>query len=122
MRLPELPEPQTKEQSVIFAKIYADAIAGLSQLEQLKTYRLSLSEKEAPDWFIRMLDIEIDFILYRIDYLSDYNGAGNPLSYAVDTLQYIRVVMDMMRNFLRPERMHWISIKRADEWLSKIDE
>lgn len=118
MKLPDLPEPQTKDQSIIHAKAYSEAIANLPQMQQIKTDRIRLNEMQAPDWFIHMVDIEIDFILWRIDYLGHHSSAGDTRTYAADTLQYMRVVMDMMRNFLRPDRMYWRSIKRATEWLS----
>ncbi|MGC0123087.1 hypothetical protein ACRKSW_05005 [Providencia sp. 2024EL-00811] len=117
MIFPDLPVPKTKEQSVIHAKTYADTIRDSHQLKQLKSYRLQLDEKKAPDWFILMVDIEINFILYRVDYLNNYHGKNDPRSYALDSRQYMRVAMDMMRNFLNPARMYWLSTARAAEWL-----
>ncbi|EMT6577085.1 hypothetical protein WMR74_003129 [Providencia rettgeri] len=119
MMFPDLPEPRTADESITHAKAYADAINHSHQLKRLKTSRLKLDEKGAPDWFIHMVDIEIDHILFRIGYLTNHHGKCDPRTYALDTRQYMRVAADMMRNFLNPERMYWLSTKRATEWLKE---
>ncbi|CDH21498.1 hypothetical protein XBKQ1_480010 [Xenorhabdus bovienii str. kraussei Quebec] len=121
MILPDLPEPQNKEQASIFAKNYATAIKKSHQMKQLKMRRFECEEKYAPKWFVRMVDIEINFILYRIDYLEGWDRKPDSHTYATETLRHIRVALDMMCSFLKPERMYFNSISRAEKWLELKD-
>ncbi|ENY6787139.1 hypothetical protein ACF1CY_004673 [Providencia rettgeri] len=122
MMFPDLPEPRTTDESITHAKAYADAIRNSHKLKRLKSERLKVDASNAPTWFARILDIDIKHILWRIDYLDNYHGKCDPRSYALDTHQRMRVVMDLMRNFLNPDLMHWHNVDRVYDWLTQDEE
>ncbi|QXO53401.1 hypothetical protein [Morganella morganii] len=70
MTLPDLPESQNEYQAALFAKAYADYISTHPRMDQVRLNRIKAAGKQAPGWFIRMVDVEIDNILYRLDYLA----------------------------------------------------
>ncbi|MBT0422315.1 hypothetical protein [Morganella morganii] len=118
MTLPDLPESQNEYQAALFAKAYADSIVTHPRMRQLRLNRIKAADKQAPSWFIRMVDVEIDNVLYRLDYLSRWGFNNDPRHYATDTLQFIRVTHDMLLNFLNPDRMYFSGVKRAEAWLA----
>lgn len=121
MSLPDLPTSQNKYQAVLFAREYANSIRNHPRMGQIRLNRIKAAGMQAPDWFIRMVDIEIDNILYRLDYLAHWSDDSDPLCYAKDTEQFICVTQDMLLNFIKPERMYFKGIKRAEEWIAETE-
>ncbi|HCM62646.1 MAG TPA: hypothetical protein DIT05_08890 [Morganella sp. (in: Bacteria)] len=122
MTLPDLPEPQNKEQSAIFAKVYGDHIESVTRLKWLRQERIKAGKQDAPDWFLRMVDVEIQNILHRISHLKcGWGCEGDPYRFAADTAQCISVAYDMVINFLKPERMYFSGIGLAEAWLAEGD-
>lgn len=85
---------------------------------QLKRKRIQAQEESAPEWFLRMVDIDIDYILFRIEQLEDWGHDDDPRVFASNIQQSIRIAIDMVSNFLNPSRMLWGSVKRTEAWLA----
>lgn len=118
MKLPDLPLSQNEYQTTLFAKAYADSIKAYPQLMQLKRKRIQAQEESAPEWFLRMVDIGIDYILFRIEQLEHWGHDDDPRVFASNIQQSIRIAIDMVSNFLNPSRMLWGSVKRTEAWLA----
>lgn len=121
MSLPDLPASQNTYQAALFAREYAGSIRNHPRMNQIRLNRIKATGMQAPDWFIRMVDIEIDNILYRLDRLAQWGDDSDPRCYAEDTEQFILVTRDMLMNFIKPERMYFKGIKRAEEWLAETE-
>ena len=121
MSLPDLPTSQNKYQAVLFAREYANSIRNHPRMGQIRLNRIKADGMQVPDWFIRMVDIEIDNILYRLDRLAHWGADSDPRCYAEDTGQFIRVTRDMLMNFIKPERMYFNGIRRTEEWLAETE-
>lgn len=121
MSLPDLPTPQNIYQAALFAREYANSIRNHPRMNQIRLKRIIATGMQAPDWFIRMVDIEIDNILYRLDRLAHWGDNSDPLRYAKDTEQFILVTRDMLMNFIKPERMYFNGIRRTEEWLTETE-
>lgn len=119
MTLLELPAPQNKDQATLFARAYADNIKACPQLRRLKCSRIKAQKEQAPEWFLRMLDVDTDRILFRIEQLHHWGHCCDPREFALNTLQHIRIVVDMVSNFLNPSRMYFGGIKRTEAWLAE---
>ncbi|EPO8032097.1 hypothetical protein [Proteus mirabilis] len=119
MTLPDLPSAQNEYQATLFAKAYADSIKAYSRLMELKRKRIQAQEESAPEWFLRMVDIDIDYILLRLEQLERWGSDDDPKAIASNTEQRIRIVFDMVSNFLKPSRMLWGSVKRTEAWLAE---
>lgn len=119
MTLPDLPSAQNEYQAILFAKAYADSIKTYSRLTELKRKRMQAQEESAPEWFLRMVDIDIDYILFRLEQLERWGCDDDPRALASNIEQRIRIVFDMVSNFLKPSRMLWGSVKRTEAWLAE---
>lgn len=121
MSLPDLPTSQNTYQAALFASEYANSIRNHPRMDQIRLNRIKATGMQAPDWFIRMVDIEIDNILYRLDRLAHWGADSDPRCYAEDTEQFISVTRDMLLNFIKPERMYFKGINRAKGWLAETE-
>ncbi|WP_109402518.1 hypothetical protein [Proteus terrae] len=119
MTLLDLPEAQNKDQATLFAKAYADNIKACPQLRRLKCALIKAQKEQAPEWFLRMLYVDTDNILFRIDQLHHWGRDYDPRGFALNTSQRIRIAVDMVSNFLNPSRMYFGGIKRTETWLAE---
>lgn len=118
--LTELPIPQTREQCIAAAVAYAVQIKNSSRLKSLAAWRLKAKEQGAPDWFIKMVDVEVGVIIHRIAQLEGWARCCDPWGFASETMRFIYWAHQMLRQFVQPHTMEWHNTEGVHEWLQDI--
>lgn len=117
MTIPDLPEGKTKNQRVAYAMEYVEHIER-EHLVELRQRRIRAEERDAPDWFLSIADIEIGRILHDVRMLREWTRHTDPRSAACDIAEHIYKVDEMLHSFINPSRVHPVRVKRAREWIA----
>lgn len=118
--LKELAVPQTKEQSIDIASAYARQIKESPRLNSLANLRIKAKEQGAPDWFIKMVDVEVSVIIHRVAYLEEWPRNGDSWNFASNTMRLIYVADMMARQYINPQMMETHNTDKVDDWLQAI--
>ncbi|MFV8798525.1 hypothetical protein ACNSO8_07815 [Yersinia sp. LJYL362] len=119
--LSERPEPTTKEECALDACIYADEIRCHPRLMVLAEFRIKAVKSNAPDWFLRYVDGDIRYAMFRLEQLDGWSRGGDPRGFAADTMRTFKVCADMLRAYINPSFTLWNGDNsKAAEWLQSL--
>lgn len=93
----DLNPPTTAEESAEHGRLYAAYIESLGRTKHLACQRLSLNDKEYPEWFVIWLDDEIARIRFKLEALKSWSRRTNPETAANKVRDMIWQVDYMMR-------------------------
>ena len=74
----DLDPPTTPEESAEHGRLYAAHIESFPRTKNLARQRLSLNDKDHPEWFVRWLNDEMARIRFRLDDLKAWSRPTNP--------------------------------------------
>ncbi|EKN3568141.1 hypothetical protein ACVT81_001372 [Yersinia enterocolitica] len=119
--LSERPEPTTKEECALDARIYADEIRRHPRLMVLAEFRIKAVKSNAPDWFLRYVDGDIRYAMFRLEQLDGWSRGCDPRDFAADTMRTFKVCADMLRAYINPSSTLWNGDNsKAAEWLQSL--
>jgi hypothetical protein len=119
--LRDLAVPLTKEQSIDIALSYAEQIKSSPRLKTLAYWRLKAKEQGAPDWFIRMVDVEINVVIHRVAYLDGWHCTGDSWGFATETMRLIYGADMMVRQYANPHMMAAHNTDKVEGWLQTLN-
>lgn len=100
----------------------AEDLRNSPRLKHLGLYRLRVEEQGAPEWFIRLLDVEIRLILFNIDYLAHWSHNSDPAALFERTRQTISMIHLVARACYQPSMLLHYSTTGVNEWLQSLQE
>ncbi|MFW5407730.1 hypothetical protein B7L51_003755 [Pectobacterium brasiliense] len=118
--LVELAPPLTREQSIDTAKLYAQQIRRSPRLKNLAGCRIAAKKKGVPDWFIKMVDIEVSVIIHRIDCLESWHRTADSWAFASRVMQLIYQAHMMLKQYTQPHMMASRTTDHVDVWLDEL--
>ena len=119
--LSERPEPTTKEECALDARIYADEIRCHPRLIVLAELRIKAVKSNAPDWFLRYVDGDVRHAMFRLEQLDGWSRGCDPRDFAADTMRTFNVCADMSRAYINPSFTLWGGNEsKAAEWLQSF--
>lgn len=119
--LSERPEPTTKEECASDARLYASEIKCHPRLKNLAKMRIKAVQLGVPDWFLRYVDGDVKYAIFRLNQLDEWRRGGDPRCFAVDTMHKFTVCADMLRAYINPSfTLHHGDTREAVEWLQSL--
>lgn len=117
MFISEPEPPKTKEECIKQAKVYSEELKQIPRLRVLAYLREQAIRDGIPDWFLKMVDVEVKYVIYRIGYLEQWDKACDPREFAIESQRFIVWAHAMINQYVNPAHVMCRNTDNVEQWL-----